>query len=488
MGETKEKAPVYHDLSDDEYLYCLKLNNVQIKYQYNTTSKEKRIIMSTAKVKPFSKTLDNTWGGKTKDLVNKDAIAVFKDFMVEKQLLSKSPEEIWQEYELICSKEFIAFFRKPGRLYHERMNSCQKVYTYLDGQYFAGEGQTKIEAVRACARNVYYRWRESYCLDVEELKVFFDRGPTDPDAMKMAYIATPKDLAKVKKYVELANYLLIDQEGDQLGPNGKITVIQINTYESPNCFLLDILETGDQELREKDGWLRQMLEDPKKIKFFWGGCSDTANLYASFGIKIASYVDLQAVEFHYRHKLAHLTDGFVEPGDKGHPLGLESAYKFFTEADLLKYKASKGKHKTDHHIWARRPLPESLLRYASFDVAAMRPLLHLFFNNLELWKWGKIEAAISISTLSAYPRHRTCFACLQSIKVDEFAKNQQKSLGICLECSQNRNTDEFFYELENVEKWPVVAKEFHLPESLTGHENWVLKFPQKERIENGFEK
>ena len=67
---------------------------------------------------------------------------------------------------------------------------------------------------------------EIYYLDVEEQKVFFDRGPTDPDAMKMAYIATAKDLAKVKKYVELANYLLIDQEGDQLGPNGKITVIQ----------------------------------------------------------------------------------------------------------------------------------------------------------------------------------------------------------------------------------------------------------------------
>ena len=33
------------------------------------------------------------------------------------------------------------------------------------------------------------------------------------------------------------------------------------------------------------------------------------------------------VEFHYRHKLAHLTDGFIEPDVKTHPLGLESAYK-----------------------------------------------------------------------------------------------------------------------------------------------------------------
>ena len=70
-------------------------------------------------------------------------------------------------------------------------------------------------------------------------------------------------------------------------------LILVNTYESANCFLLDIKVAGDKELSKEDGWIRQMLEDPKKIKFFWGGSSDTANLYASYGIKVASFVDLQ---------------------------------------------------------------------------------------------------------------------------------------------------------------------------------------------------
>jgi len=61
---------------------------------------------------------------------------------------------------------------------------------------------------------------------VEHLKNFFSRAPAEPDAMRMAFVDTPKDLAKVRRYIELANYLMIDQEGDQLGPNGKITVIQ----------------------------------------------------------------------------------------------------------------------------------------------------------------------------------------------------------------------------------------------------------------------
>ena len=46
----------------------------------------------------------------------------------------RQPEEIYEEFELICSKEFIAFLRKPGRLYHERLTSSQKIYAYLDDQ------------------------------------------------------------------------------------------------------------------------------------------------------------------------------------------------------------------------------------------------------------------------------------------------------------------------------------------------------------------
>jgi len=486
--KNKKKDPEYHDMSDDEYLYCLKLNSIQINYLFNTKTNERRIIMSGCKIEPFYKTLGNDqYGGRTKEIVNKEAVAVFKEFMEKKGLLSRRPEEIYEEYELICCKEFIAFLRKPGRLYHERLTSSQKIYAYLEDQYFAGEGETKLEALRACSKNIYQKWLKKQDQPVEHLKNFFSRAPTEPDAMRMAFVDTPKDLAKVKKYVELSNYLMIDQEGDQLGPNGKITVIQINTYESANCFLLDIKVAGDLELKKKDGWIRQMLEDPKKIKFFWGGSSDTANLYASYGIKVASFVDLQLVEFHYRHKLAHLTDGFVEPDVKTHPLGLESAYKYFTEADLLRYKADKGKHKTDHHVWARRPLPDSLLKYASFDVAAMRPLSHIFFKNLELWNWGKIEAAISVSTLSAWPRHRTCFACLQSVQVDDFANRQNKSRGICRECSESALTDEFFFNQDYVTEWKETPKKFHLPESIIGHDVWKLSCPQKKPKENGFE-
>jgi hypothetical protein len=93
-------------------------------------------------------------------------------------------------------------------------------------RYFAGEGKTKLEALRACSKNLYLKWLKKQNQPVEHLKNFFSRAPTEPDAMRMALVETPKDLAKVKKYVELSKYFMIDQEGDQLGPNGKITVIQ----------------------------------------------------------------------------------------------------------------------------------------------------------------------------------------------------------------------------------------------------------------------
>ena len=105
--------------------------------------------MSGCKIEPFYKTLGNDqYGGRTKEIVNKEAVAVFKEFMEKKGLLSRylfifslknkpglrRPEEIYEKYELICSKEFIAFLRKPGRLYHERLTSSQKIYAYLEDQ------------------------------------------------------------------------------------------------------------------------------------------------------------------------------------------------------------------------------------------------------------------------------------------------------------------------------------------------------------------
>jgi len=133
------------------------------------------------------------------------------------------------------------------------------------------------------------------------------------------------------------------------------------------------------------------------------------------------------VESQYRQRLIKLTNGQQDPTKK-HPLGLEAAYECkiyffrsflqrslfsdFTDKSLIRYKQGKAKHKTDYHVWSRRPLTSQLLKYAAFDVAALRPIVHVFVNNLELWRWGAWLGVISKSGMTTYPRHRTCYHCL----------------------------------------------------------------------------
>ena len=60
----------------------------------------------------------------------------------------------------------------------------------------------------------------------------------------------------MRPMIEHEPLILVDLEGDQLGPRGTITLIQINTYRTAQCFLIDILEIGDEELKRPDGWIR----------------------------------------------------------------------------------------------------------------------------------------------------------------------------------------------------------------------------------------
>ena len=101
---------------------------------------------------------------------------------------------------------------------------------------------------------------------VEQLVTSFSAIPTfkkaattkleHTDSMQIALAKDKKTLAKFRPYIENEPLILVDLEGDQLGPRGEITFIQINTFMNERCYLIDILEIGNDELKNEDGWLR----------------------------------------------------------------------------------------------------------------------------------------------------------------------------------------------------------------------------------------
>lgn len=93
-------------------------------------------------------------------------------------------------------------------------------------------------------------------LAIPHLVAVANKELKDKDMMKIAEAQDKATLKKFRPYIENAKVILVDLEGDQLGPNGTITYVQINTFDTAMCFLIDIKLIGDDELRKPDGWLR----------------------------------------------------------------------------------------------------------------------------------------------------------------------------------------------------------------------------------------
>ena len=97
---------------------------------------------------------------------------------------------------------------------------------------------------------------KSTCSEIPRFKLMADKVLPNTDKMEIAHAETKSMLKRFRPYIENASLLIVDLEGDQLGPNGIITFIQINCFHDAKCFLIDIKLIGDDELKRSDGWLR----------------------------------------------------------------------------------------------------------------------------------------------------------------------------------------------------------------------------------------
>jgi len=337
--------------------------------------------------------------------------------------------------------EFFAFLRKPERIHVDRMKNYYRVVMSLDDKFYHGEDIDITKAVQKCARLIYEAFKKFKHRAIPTFKKAATAILDETSKMSIAVAKDKKTLMKFRPYIENEPIILVDLEGDQLGPRGEITFIQINTFKNERCYLIDILEIGNDELKNEDGWLRKMFQNETQVKVMWGGLQDAANLWYSFKIKVECMLDLQVVEQYYRKKLEEhaFYPYYLKCPDQRQPISLETAYKAFDPegGSLLQYKANQAQHKEDYHVWAKRPLAPELLTYAAFDVASLRPILRLFMDKLEVFKWGIFESAITKSRLTYEPKVKTCFTCLRTRPLDDFSgTKQKKSISHCKSCDR----------------------------------------------------
>jgi hypothetical protein len=435
------------NLLDQDVVFFGTLNCLPVTTQRNRYTNQERLQLIFPRVAlPNRKQISLTESVEAGQ--DKARLALLRSFIDQLKLVNNQHNE----HGLIFDLEFFAFLRKPERIHIDRLVNYNRVVMSLDDKYYHGEDANIARAIHKCAALVYEPFKKFKHRAIPAFKSAAQAELEETGLMTIAYINKKKQLAKVRHYIEHEPIVLVDLEGDQLGPRGTITLIQINTYRTAVCYLIDVLEIGDDELKRPDGWIRRLFEHKTQVKVMWGGLQDAANLWHSYKIKVECMLDLQVVEQYYRERLK-VNAGYpyyVKHPDPKQPISLETAYKAFDPEGgvLLKFKANQAQHKQNYHVWAERPLDQNLLNYAAFDVASLRPVLKLFLEKLELYKWGMFEAAITKSRLTYEPKVKTCFTCLRTRPIDDFSNNQKKSVSHCKGCDYTgyKEADEYYYD------------------------------------------
>ncbi|XP_071816594.1 uncharacterized protein [Apostichopus japonicus] len=170
----------------------------------------------------------------------------------------------------------------------------------------------------------------------------------------------------------------LDCEGDHLGKEGPLTLLQIATVEG-EVFVFDVLATPQPKDMFIDGELKILLEEKKILKVVHDCRSDQCALYFQFGVTLTNVFDT-SVAYITIWEQCNILAGPWRP-----KLSL-----------LIELYGLTAKHKTDEfealvhdkQIFAKRPLTKEMIQYAADDVRCLVPVIYEALNKLisPLWR------------------------------------------------------------------------------------------------------
>ncbi|KAL3859216.1 hypothetical protein ACJMK2_009445 [Sinanodonta woodiana] len=168
--------------------------------------------------------------------------------------------------------------------------------------------------------------------------------------------------------LEQEKVIAVDCEGVHLGTKGPLTLMQIGTING-DVYLFDVMKNEKEQDKSffKDTGLDNVLSSPNIVKVIHSCSGDSAALFHQFGIKLDNVFDTQ---------VAHLV--IAEHKGRRLPYRLKLAELCSTYSDTAKvYEAKEDVKiewcKRENDYWAKRPLTQEMIEYASGDVTALIP-------------------------------------------------------------------------------------------------------------------
>jgi len=158
----------------------------------------------------------------------------------------------------------------------------------------------------------------------------------------------------------------LDGEGVNLGPKGKLTLVQISTM-SGQVFIFDVQTNPGLFIQ---GRLADLLQSENIVKVIHDCRNDSAALYFQHGITLKNVFDTQA---------AHAV---VQLQETGKPVYKVKNVSFNALCELYNAPVNpmkdqvKNIYRRDQKFWARRPLSKDMICYAAADVMALVPTIY----------------------------------------------------------------------------------------------------------------
>ncbi|KAK3580324.1 hypothetical protein CHS0354_003558 [Potamilus streckersoni] len=177
-----------------------------------------------------------------------------------------------------------------------------------------------------------------------------------------------EDCKSVVSALQQEKYIALDCEGIHLSSTGPLTLMQIGLMKG-NVYLFDVMKNEKQQDKSffKDTGLEEILTSSQIVKVIHSCSNDSAALFHQFGIKLHNVFDTQVahlvIEEHKGHKLPYR-------------LKLAEICRIYSDTAQVyegKEEVQIEWTKRENDYWAKRPLTQEMIDYASGDVTALIP-------------------------------------------------------------------------------------------------------------------
>ncbi|XP_063416896.1 piRNA biogenesis protein EXD1-like [Mytilus trossulus] len=202
-------------------------------------------------------------------------------------------------------------------------------------------------------------------------------------------------MKELQEKIRNKQMIAVDCEGVDLSRFGSVTLVNIGTRDL--VYLIDILKIGNSVF---DDGLRSILEDSGTEKLMFDCREDADALLHIHKVKLNGVLDVQILEVNNRIHVYR--NGYTKIRSLKHCLEL-----FVTDDTLLNVKLQgRSSMSMSSNIWEKRPLDESMLKYASVDILGLFKLYDAFRTRMSHIVWKAASSRYCDTTRSKNRTYR----------------------------------------------------------------------------------